>query len=311
MANLSVRSEFFLLGFSEVRELQLVHALLFFLVYLAALMGNLLIIMIITLDWHLCTPMYFFLKNLSILDLCLISTTVPKTITNSLTNHRSISFLGCAVQVFSVVLFAGSELFILTAMSYDRYVAICCPLRYEMIMNRGVCVQMAAASWSTAGLFGMMCSAGTFSLPFCGSHVVPQFFCDVPSVAKLSYSETHIALDVIIITGVSFAANFLICILVSYIHIFSAVLRMPFTEGRTKAFSTCLPRLAVTTVFFTTVAFSHLKSISNSPSALELLVSVFYNVDPPTLNPLIYSLRNRDMKAAMGRILGKTLFTRV
>ncbi|XP_038617961.1 olfactory receptor 14A2-like [Tachyglossus aculeatus] len=209
--------------------------------------------MIVTLDQQLHTPMYFFLENVSFLDICLISTTVFKSITNSLTNHRSISFL---------------ELFNLTAMSYDLYVAICCPLRYKIIMNRG-------------------------------------FFCDVPSVVNLSYSETYVALEVIMFSGFSLAANFLICILVSYIHIFSAVLRRPSTEGRTKAFSTCLPHLAVTTVFFTTAAFAHLKSSSASLSVLELMVSVFYTVVPPTLNPFIYTLRNRDMKAAMGRILGK------
>ncbi|XP_001513643.2 olfactory receptor 14A2-like [Ornithorhynchus anatinus] len=310
MANLTFKPEFILLGFSDVRELQLVHAALFLLVYLVALMGNLLIIAIITLDMRLHTPMYFFLKNLSILDLCLISVTVPKSIINSLTDRRSISFLGCGVQVFSVILFAGSELFILTAMSYDRYVSICCPLRYEITMNREACKQMVAASWLTAGLFAVTSSAEMFSLPFCGFPVILQFFCDIPSVAKLSCSAPHIALDVIVVTGVSLGASSFICILISYICIFSAVLRMPSTEGRTKAFSTCLPHLVVVTLFLFTGSVEHLKPPTASPSLLDLLVSMFYVVMPPTLNPLIYSLRNRDIKVAMRRVIGGTLFSK-
>ncbi|XP_038598577.1 olfactory receptor 14A2-like [Tachyglossus aculeatus] len=301
MVNLTVMREFLLLGFSEVRELRLVHAALFLLVYLAALAGNLLIVAVTVLDRRLHTPMYFFLRNLSVIDLCYISVTVPKSIHDSLTDRRSISFLGCASQLFSVILFGGSEVLLLTAMSYDRYEAICLPLRYKVIMDRRACGKMAAASWFGGGLFALMTSSGTFSLPFCGSVLIRQFFCDISSVVRLSCSETHLVVDVIVVTGSLLGFSCFVSIVVSYARIFRAVLRMPVTEGRAKAFSTCLPHLVVTTVFFTSASFGTLRPPSDSSSALDRLVSVFYTVLPPALNPLIYSLRNRDVKAAVGR----------
>ncbi|XP_038599008.1 olfactory receptor 14A16-like [Tachyglossus aculeatus] len=303
MPNVSTVKEFLLLGFSEVRELQLVHTALFLLVYLAALTGNLLIITVTVLDRRLHTPMYFFLRNLSVLDLCYISVTVPKSIHDSLTDKRSISFLGCATQLFLVDLFAGSELFLLMAMSHDRYVAICLPLRYELIMTNTACGKMAAASWLTGVMFGVSYSALTLSLSFCGSNLVQTFFCDVPSLLKISCSKEHIAINVSVTGGVAFGVFCFILIIVSYVRIFRAVLRMPATESRAKAFSTCLPHLAVVTVFFSAAAVDYVKPVSDSPSTLDLLVSVFYTVVPPALNPLIYSLRNRDMKAALGRVL--------
>ncbi|XP_001513701.3 olfactory receptor 14A16-like [Ornithorhynchus anatinus] len=306
MTNGSTVAEFLLLGFSDIRELQLVHAMLFLLVYLVALLGNLLIVAVTTLDQHLHSPMYFFLKNLSIIDLCYISTTVPKSIVNSLTSDSSISFLGCVLQLFLVVLFAASEFFLLTAMSYDRYAAICSPLHYELIMNKTACIRMAAASWFGGCLFGVLLSASTFSLTFCGSNTVQQFFCDAPPLLKISCSEIHIAIDVSVAAGFVLDAICFIYIILSYVFIFSAVLRMPSSEGRTKAFSTCLPHLTVIIIFLFTGAFAYLKPPSDSPSALDLLVSMFYTVVPPTLNPLIYSLRNRDLKAALGRILKGT-----
>ncbi|XP_038599011.1 olfactory receptor 14A2-like [Tachyglossus aculeatus] len=303
MVNLTVMREFLLLGFSEVRELQLVHAALFLLVYLAALMGNLLIVTVTVLDRRLRTPMYFFLRNLSVLDLCYISVTIPKSIHDSLTKRRSISFLGCASQFFSVVLCAASEMFLLTTMSYDRYAAICLPLRYEVIMDRGACGKMAAASWLGGGLYALMLSSVMFSLPFCGSILIPQFFCDIASMVRLACSETHLVVDVLLVTGALLSFSCFVYVVISYMHIFRAVLRMPVTEGRAKAFSTCFPHLAVTTVFFTSAAFGTLRPPSDSSSALDRLVSVFYTVLPPALNPLIYSLRNRDVKAAIGRVL--------
>ncbi|XP_038598351.1 olfactory receptor 14A2-like [Tachyglossus aculeatus] len=308
MTNISTVTEFLLLGFSDIQELQLVYATLFLLVYLAALLGNLLIVAVTTLDQRLRTPMYFFLKNLSFIDLCYISTTVPKSIVNSLTSDSSISFLGCVSQLFLVILFAASEFFLLTAMSYDRYATICSPLHYELIMNKTVCVLRASVSWLTGGLFAVLFSTSTFSLTFCGSNTVQQFFCDVPSLLKISCSEVHIAIDVSVAVGLVLDAVCFIYIILSYVLIFSAVLRMPSSEGRTKAFSTCLPHLTVIIIFLFTAAFAYLKPPSDSPSALDMLVSMFYTVVPPTVNPLIYSLRNRDLKAALGRILKGTFF---
>ncbi|XP_038605976.1 olfactory receptor 14A16-like [Tachyglossus aculeatus] len=185
MSNITTMTEFILLGFSEVQELQLVHAALFLLVYLAALMGNLLIVAVTTLDRRLHTPMYFFLRNLSLIDLCFISTTVPKSILNSLSNRQSISFLGCVSQVFSYLMFAATDLIFLTVMSYDRYVAICCPLRYYVTMDQGACWKMVVASWLGGGLYALMNTTATFSCHLCGPRVIHQFFCDIPQLLKL------------------------------------------------------------------------------------------------------------------------------
>ncbi|XP_038618046.1 olfactory receptor 14A16-like, partial [Tachyglossus aculeatus] len=292
-----------LLGFSNIRELQLIHTALFLLVYLAALMGNLLIIAITTLDRHFHTPMYFFLKNLSVIDLGYISVTVPKSVFNSLTNVNSISLLGCASQVFLVLLLAGSEFALLTVMSHDRYVAICHPLHCEIIMHHGACVRMLAASWFSSCLNAIMYTASTFSLSFCGPNTVHQFFCDIPQLLRLACSTDHVPNDVGLANSICLVFFCFVLIVRSYIRIFSAVWRMPSAEGRSKAFSTCIPHLVVVALFATSGTAAYLKPISDSPSALDLLVSVFYVVVPPTLNPLIYSLRNRDMKAAMGRLL--------
>ncbi|XP_039766570.1 olfactory receptor 14A2-like isoform X2 [Ornithorhynchus anatinus] len=310
MVNATKVTGFLLLGSSEIREPRPVQAAPFLPVYPAAPTGNLLVVAVTVLDRRLRAPMYFFLGNLSLIDLCYVSVTVPKSIHDSPTDRREISFLGCAAQVFSVVLFGGSEVFLLTAMSYDRYAAICLPLRYEVVMDRGACGKLAAASRLFGGLFAVMSSSGTFSLPFCGSFLIPQFFCDIVSVVRLSCSETHLVIDAVVVTGTLLGVLCFVSIAVSYARVFRAVLRMPAAEGRARALSTCLPRLAVTTVFFTTAAFGSLHPPSDSSSVPDLLVSVFYSVVPPALNPLVYSLRNRDVKMAMGRVLVGSLFSR-
>uniref|UniRef100_A0A4X2JZX6 Olfactory receptor n=1 Tax=Vombatus ursinus TaxID=29139 RepID=A0A4X2JZX6_VOMUR len=296
MGNLTIVTEFLLMDFSKNWELQILHAMLFLLIYLMALMGNLLIFTLISLNGHLHTPMYFFLKNLSFLDICLISVTVPKSIANSLSHSCSISYLGCVLQVFLVILFAGSEISFLTVMSYDRYIAICLPLHYETIMTKGSCVRMAVASWFSGGVFGAMYSASTFSLPFCGLKEIHQFFCDVPSLLRISCSEKHIAVYVSVAIGLGLGIFCCISIIISYGHIFSTVLKISDTKGRSKAFSTSLPHLIVFVVFIITGAMAYLNPPLESDSVLDLLLSMFYTVVPPTVNPVIYSLRNKDMK---------------
>ncbi|XP_044531305.1 olfactory receptor 14A2-like [Gracilinanus agilis] len=303
MGNLTVVTGFLLMGFSNTSDLQILHAMFFLLIYLVALIGNLLIFILISLDGCLHTPMYFFLKNLSFLDLCLISVTVPKSIVNSLSHNCSISYLGCVLQLFLVILFAGSEISILTVMSYDRYVAICQPLHYETIMNKKSCVQMAFASWFSGSVIGTMYSASTFSLPFCGSREIHQFFCDVPSLLRISCSEKHIAVYVSIFIGLGLVIFCCISIIISYGHIFSTVLKIPTTQGRSKAFSTCLPHLIVFIVFVITGSMAYLKPSLDSDSVLDLLLSMFYTVAPPTLNPVIYGLRNKDMKTSIKKFI--------
>ncbi|KAM4869490.1 olfactory receptor 14A16-like [Urocitellus parryii] len=220
MDNLTSGSSFLLMGFSNIRELQILHTALFLMAYLAALLGNLLIITLITKDHGLHTTMYFFLKNLSFLHLCLISITVPKSIKNSLTNCNTISFPGCVSQVFFFFLFATTEVALLTVMSYDRYVAICHPLRYEILMSRGVCMQMAASSWVSGGVNAILHTAATFSVPRCRSPDVHQFFCDVPQLLALACSYNIGELTVI---GLSLLLDFVCFVFmdISYIHIFS------------------------------------------------------------------------------------------
>ncbi|XP_037679366.1 olfactory receptor 14A16-like [Choloepus didactylus] len=301
-------TEFILMGFSDIREQQILHAVLFFIMYLAALIGNFLTITLTILDHSLHSPMYFFLRTLSLLDLCFISVTVPKAIIHSLTQNSSISFMGCVAQDFLVALFAWAELGLLTVMSYDRYVAICCSLYYQVIMRRASCEQMVAATWLSGVISGLLNTAVTFSLPFCGSNFVHQFFCEIPSLLKLVCSEKNVAEIGAITVTTSLAFVCFLSIIISYIQIFSTVLRIPSVEGRSKAFSTCIPHLMVVTVFLSTGSIASLKPMSESSSVWDLLVSVFYSIVPPTLNPIIYSLKNRDMKAAFWRLLRKTVF---
>ncbi|XP_004482800.1 olfactory receptor 14K1-like [Dasypus novemcinctus] len=303
MANQTITAEFLLTRFTENWMLLRLLAVLFLLIYLTAMLENFLIILLTVLDQHLHTPMYFFLRHLSFLDLCLITTTVPQSILNSITFTTSISFLGCVLQLFLVVLLAGSEIGILTVMSYDRYVAICRPLHYEAIMTKVVCVQMMTVSWLNGSVLGILYSAGTFSLNFCGSNKINQFFCDVPALLRVTCSEEHATINISVAIGVCYAFSCLVCIVVSYVHIFSTVLKIPSRQSQSKAFSTCLPHLFVVSTFLVTGAIAYLKPNSDAPSSLELLISVFYSVAPPTLNPVIYCLRNKDIKLALGKFL--------
>lgn len=295
---------FVLLRLTDSRLLLGLQALVLSLAFLLAVLENLAVVLLTLFERRLHTPMYLFLRHLSFLDLCLVSATVPKSIANSVTLSDSISFLGCAAQLFLVILVDGSEVGLLMAMSYDRYVAICRPLHYEAVMSRGACVQLLVGAWLSGGALGVLYTAGTFSLDFCGSRMVQQFFCDVPALLKLSCSEEHLVITVSVAIGVCYAFSCLVCITLSYASIFSTVLRMPSGQKRAKAFSTCLPHLAVVGAFLLTGAVAYLKPTSLQPSPLDLLVSLFYSAVPPVLNPIIYCLRNRDIHAALGKLVG-------
>ncbi|XP_037679362.1 olfactory receptor 14A16-like [Choloepus didactylus] len=300
--NITIITEFMLLGFPDDWLVQRLYATLFLLIYLAALMGNLLIITLTTIDQHLQVPMYFFLKNLSLIDICFISVTVPKSIVNALTNSNSISFLGCAMQIYLVFVFGGTEFALLIEMSYDRYAAICHPLHYEAIVHRDACVEMVTASWISGCVYGCIHVAGTFSVSFCGLNKLHQFFCDVPSLLTLACSGEHILEDAFIILSCCFAFVCFILMVVSYVHIFSTVLRIPTAKGRLKSFSTCLPHLTVLMLFLLSSITTYLAKNFKS-SSLKLFMSMLYTVLPPTLNPLIYSLRNKDMQMALGKLI--------
>ncbi|XP_049620822.1 olfactory receptor 14J1-like [Suncus etruscus] len=306
MANFTM-SGFLLMGFSANPKLEIFYATLFLVLYLLALTGNILIITTTSMDESLNSPMYFFLKHLSFLDLCYISVTVPRFIYNSFMHSGNISLWECIVQCFAFVSFALAELAMLTMMSYDRYVAICLPLSYEIIMNVRTCVHGVIAVWISGAISGVMHTAATFSIHFCGPRIIHQFFCDIPQILKLSCSNEYIS-DVAVTIFLSFLSfGCVIFIGFSYMHIFSSVLRMPSAEGRAKAFSTCLPHLAVVLLFISTSAFEFLKPHSDTPTVLDILLTIMYTVVPPTFNPLIYSLRNKAIKSALGNVLKRRI----
>ncbi|XP_054035489.1 olfactory receptor 14A16-like [Dryobates pubescens] len=301
MANSSSITHFLLLPFPGTRQLQLLHFCPFLAIYLAALLGNGLIISTIAWDHHLHTPMYFFLLNLALLDLGAISTTVPKSMANSLRDRRDISYAGCVAQVFLFPFFMSAEYFLLTTMSYDRYVAICRPLHYETLLGSRVCLHLVAAAWACGALNALLHTTNTFSLPLCQGIAVDQFFCEIPQILKLSCSTSYLReIWLLVLTACLFFVCFVL-IVVSYVQIFRAVLRIPSQQGRHKAFATCLPHLAVVSLFLSTASFAYLKPSSISSPSLDLVVSVLYSVVPPAVNPLIYSLRNQELKAALSQ----------
>eukprot|EP00076_Gallus_gallus_P011821 XP_015128036.1 olfactory receptor 14A16-like [Gallus gallus] len=308
MPNSSSISEFLLLALADTRQLQLLHFWLLLGIYLAALLGNGLISTAVACDHRLHTPMYFFLLNLALLDLGCISTTLPKAMANALWHTRDISYAGCAAQVFFLLFFFGAEYSLLTIMSYDCYVAICKPLHYGTLLGSRACATMAAAAWRSGLLYSLLHTANTFSLPLCQGNAVDQFFCEIPQILKLSCSESYLREVGLLLFSVCLSFGCFVLIVVSYVQIFRAVLRMPSEQGRHKAFSTCLPHLAVVSLFVSTVVFAHLKPFSISLPSLDLVVALLYSVVPPTLNPIIYSMRNKEIKHALSKVLQYALF---
>ncbi|XP_040398818.1 olfactory receptor 14C36-like [Cygnus olor] len=309
MSNSSSITEFLLLPFADTRELQLLHFALFLGIYLAALLANGLILTAVACDHRLHTPMYFFLFNLALLDLGCISTTLPKAMVNSLWDTRAISYSGCAVQVFLFVFLFSAEYSLLTIMSYDRYVAICKPLHYGTLLDSRACAQMAAAAWGSGFLNAVLHTASTFSLPLCQGNVVDQFFCEIPQILKLSCSQSFLSEVWVLVGNVFIDCGCFVFIVLSYVQIIRAVLRMPSEQGRHKAFSMCLPHLAVVSLFISTVMFTYLKPLSISSPSLDLVVAVLYSVVPPAVNPFIYSMRNQELKVALNKMVSLTFFT--
>ncbi|XP_048213672.1 olfactory receptor 14C36-like [Perognathus longimembris pacificus] len=306
MANFSGVSKFLLEDFADVWQLRLLLSTLFLLIYLATLLGNFIIITVTTIDRNLHTPMYFFLRNLSILDMCYISVTVPNACINSFTNNKTISVSGCAIQVFSVFFCASVELLFLTIMAQDRYVAICQPLRYPVIMNYQFCVQTTLSSILIGIIFAAIQTGNTFRLSFCQSNMVSQFFCDIPSLLRLSCSDTFSSKLLLLLAVMGFAGGCFIFIGFSYVRIFLTVLKFPIKEERGgKAFSTCVPHLLVVSVFLSTGSVVYLRPTPSTEMIQNMILSVFYTIVPPFLNPIIYSLRNKQIKEAIGKVILK------
>ncbi|XP_071310554.1 olfactory receptor 14J1-like [Agelaius tricolor] len=303
MSNSSSIRHFLLLALADTQQLQLLHFCLLLGISLAALLGNGLIISAVACGHHLHTPMFFFLLNLALSDLGSICTTVPKAMHNSLWDTRDISYTGCAGQVFFFLFFISAEYSLLTIMCYDRYVSICKPLHYGTFLGSRACAHMAVAAWASAFLNALVHTANTFSLPLCHGNALDQFFCEIPQILKLSCSKSYLREIGLLVFSICLGLGCFVFIVFSYVQIFRAVLRIPSEQGRHKAFSTCLPHLAVLSLFVSTALFAHLKPPSMSSPSLDLALSVLYSVVPPALNPLIYSLKNQELKAEVWRLM--------
>ncbi|CAH6788393.1 putative olfactory receptor 2B8 [Phodopus roborovskii] len=298
-------TEFVFLGLSSDPKIQLVLFFVFLFFYIFSVVGNIIIITIIQIEPRLQTPMYFFLTNLSFLDICYTSTNVPQMLSNMMGSKKTIPFASCATQMYFSLSFGMIECVLLGVMAYDRYVAICHPLHYTIIMDQNTCVQLAAISWSSSFLSSMVINVLTLSLPYCGPNVLNHFFCEVPSVLRLACTDTSLTELVVFVFSIIIVFIPFLLIIVSYARILLSVLRMRSASGRHKALSTCASHLTVVTLFYGTAIFMYMRPQSKSSRAGGKVIAVFYTVVTPMLNPLIYSLRNQDVKGSLRRAITK------
>ncbi|XP_078509789.1 olfactory receptor 5V1-like [Lissotriton helveticus] len=307
MQNKTTVEEFILLGFSSVPELKITLFVVFFSLYLSMLMGNFLIVTITRTDPRLNTPMYYFLRHLSILEICYTSVTIPKMLENFLAKRNSIYYAGCAAQLYFFIALGSIECTLLAVMAYDRFVAICNPLGYHIIMSRLVCHSLVSISWLSGFLNSMVHTVFTFQLPFCSSNQVKQFFCDIPPLLNLACADTHTNKMVLFVVGGLYGFGSFLLTLISYIQIISAILKIRTKAGQRKAFSTCTSHLIMVSLFYGTSFFMYLRPNSSFSLAQEKLIPIFYTVVTPTLNPIIYSLRNKEIKGALRKMVYKTI----
>ncbi|XP_076984441.1 olfactory receptor 2S2-like [Tamandua tetradactyla] len=306
---------FILLGLSDHPTLEKTFFVLILLMYLVVLLGNGVLILVTILDSHLHTPMYFFLGNLSFLDVCFTTSSVPLILRSLLTPWETISFSACALQMALSFALAGTECLLLGMMAFDRYVAICNPLRYPMVMRKAAYVPMAAGSWAIGGAASVVHTSLAIRLPFCGDNVINHFTCEILAVLKLACADISINVISMGVTNVIFLVVPVLFITVSYVFILTTILRIPSAEGRRKAFSTCSAHLTVVIIFYGTLFFMYGKPKSKDPlgkdkvDLSDKLISLFYGVLTPMLNPIIYSLRNKDVKAAVRNLGAQKCFT--
>nr|XP_025854631.1 olfactory receptor 8G5-like [Vulpes vulpes] len=306
--NHSTVTEFILAGLTQQPELQLPLFFLFLGIYVVTVVGNLGMIMLIGLSVHLHMPMYYFLSSLSFIDLCHSTVITPKMLENFVTEMNVISYPECMTQLYFFLVFAIAECYMLAVMAYDRYVAICSPLLYNVIMAHQACFSLISGVYIIALVCAFVHTGCMFRIHFCKFDVINHYFCDLLSLLKLSCSNTHVnELVILIFSTVNILAPSLM-ILASYVFILSSILRIRSTEGRSKAFSTCSSHISAVVVFFGSAAFMYLQPSSVSSMDQGKVSSVFYTIIVPMLNPLIYSLRNKDVNAALKKILGRRIF---
>ena len=302
--NQTVLFEFIILGFSNLNELKFLLFTIFLVAYICTLGGNTFIILVTMIDPRLHTPMYFFLENLAFLDICYTTTNVPQMMVHLLSEKKSISYGGCVAQLFAFIFFVGSECLLLAAMAYDRYIAICKPLRYSVIMNKVLYSRLAASCWTGGFLNSVVHTVLTIRLPFCGNNKINYFFCDIPPLLILSCGDTSVNELALLSIGVFIGWTPFLCIVLSYLYIISTILRIRSSEGRQKAFSTCASHLIIVLLYFGSSIFTYVRPISAYSLEKDRLISVLYSVVTPMLNPIIYSLRNKDIKEA-AKVVGR------
>ncbi|XP_063291654.1 olfactory receptor 5V1-like [Pelobates fuscus] len=296
-------SEFIFIGISSNRELQLTFFILLLVVYLLCLFGYLAIIIVVKVDPHLQTPMYFFLSHFSFLEMCFTSNTIPKLLYNLLTENNHILFEECIVQMFFFLSFVTIDCLLLTVMSYDRFVAICCPLHYNNIMTKTICNSFTTVLWSIGFVYSAIHTSVLLQLPFCGPNEIDHFFCDFPIVLKLSCSDTFLNHLLMSVTGSLLGFSCLLMILRSYINIITAVVKIRFSERTSKAFSTCTSHLTVVSLYYGTLIFTYLPPPSNYSLNYDKVVALVYCIGNPMLNSIIYSLNNKEVKGAFKKLL--------
>lgn len=303
--NVSTVTQFVLLGFSDLPELQGLLFVLFSIIYMIILTGNSLIIIITRLDIALQKPMYFFLANFSFLEICYVSVTLPRILVNLWIQDRIISKLDCAIQMCFFLMLGATECFLLMVMAYDRYVAVCNPLHYPLVMNQKMCTKLAVGSW-ISGIpvqIGQTCQI--FSLHFCDCNQINHFFCDIPPILKLACGDTSVHEVSVYVVAILFVAVPFVLILASYSKIIFTILRLPTAGGRAKVFSTCSSHLLVVVLFFGSATITYLRPKSGHSAGMDKLLSLFYTIVIPMFNPMIYSLRNKDVIAALRKLLLK------
>ncbi|KAM7150844.1 olfactory receptor 2AP1-like [Macrochelys suwanniensis] len=298
-------TEFILLGFGNLLEQQILLFIPFLVIYIVTMAGNILIAALVVADQHLQTPMYFFLGNLSCLETCYTSTILPKILASLLTGDRTISVIGCIVQYYFFGCLTASECYLLAVMSYDRYLAICKPLHYTALMNGRICLQLAAVSWMSGFMATTIVTCLMSQLHFCGPNEINHFLCDFTPVIKLSCSDTSLIILVTFILSSIFTLPPFLLTLTSYVFIISTILRIPSTTGRRKAFSTCSSHLIMVTMYYGTLIIVYMLPETDTHRDLNKVFSLFYTVLTPLANPLIYSLRNRDVKETLRKVISK------
>nr|XP_028558768.1 olfactory receptor 10A7-like [Podarcis muralis] len=298
--NQTTIAEFILLGFGDLNKLEFLLFLLFLAIYLVTMAGNLLIVLLVVTDRHLHTPMYFFLGNLSFLECCYSSTILPRILSSLLTGEKSISIKACFVQFYIFACLGGAECYFLSVMSYDRYLAVCNPLHYASLMNGRLCLQLAAVSWGSGVLVSTSTTLSVSSLSFCGPNEIDHYLCDLsPVIKEISCSNTYVVEMTAFIFACAFTLPPFLLTLTSYIFIIVTILRIPSATGRQKAFSTCSSHLTVVALFYGTLMLVYMLPRSRDLRYVKKIFSLFYTVLTPMVNPLIYSLRNKEVKEAM------------